>query len=113
VVARFGLGANLAADAGPPNTRADASGQALTGSHRYRLHFKAGGLPPVNAFWSVTAQGADDFLTDNPIGRYALGDRDPLVVNADGSLDLWLQSSAPDPARQANWLPVKADEPFC
>ena len=112
VVAMIGLGANLAADAVYPNTRVDANGQALTGSHRYRLHFKADALPPVKAFWSVTAYGADDFLIDNPINRYALGDRDPLVLNADGSLDLWLQSAAPDPARQANWLPVKAGETF-
>ncbi len=60
----------------------------------------------------VTAYGADDFLIDNLIGRHALGDRDPLRVNADGSLDLWLQSAAPEPACQANGLPVKAGEPF-
>lgn len=111
-VAKVGLGANLPADATYPSTRLDAQGQALDGSHHYRLHFKAGELPPVKAFWSVTAYRADDFLIANPVNRYALGDRDPLVRNADGSLDLLVQATPPDRAMQANWLPVKAGAPF-
>jgi hypothetical protein len=49
VVAMVGLGANLPADATYPNARVDAKGDALNGSHRYRLHFKSGELPPVKA----------------------------------------------------------------
>jgi len=112
VVAMVGLGANLPADATYPNTRVDGEGRPLHGSHRYRLHFAKGALPPVKAFWSVTAYGADDFLIANPLGRHALGDRDPLVFNADGSLDLWVQAEPPPAAQQVNWLPVKAGEPF-
>jgi hypothetical protein len=112
VVAMVGLGANLPADATYPNTRVDADGQPLDGSRRYRLHFEAGALPPVHAFWSLTAYGVDDFLIDNPIRRYALGDRDALAFNADGSLDLFVQADAPHGDKQANWLPVKAGEPF-
>ncbi len=112
VVAMVGLGANLPADALYPNTRVDDQGRALDGSHRYRLHFRAGALPPVKAFWSVTAYGTDDFLIDNPLKRHALGSHDPLVFNPDGSLDLWLQASPPDPAQQANWLPVVSGLPF-
>jgi hypothetical protein len=111
-VAMVGLGANLPADAIYPNAQVDAQGAALDGSHRYRLHFKAGELPPVLAFWSVTAYGADDYLIANPLQRHALGDRDPLVFNADGSLDLWLQADAPLADRRNNWLPVKAGAPF-
>jgi hypothetical protein len=112
VVAMVGLGANLPADAMYPNTAVDNTGKRLDGSHRYRLHFNAGDLPPVNAFWSVTAYGADDALIDNPINRYAVGDRDPLVFNADGSIDLWIQSEAPTQDRLHNWLPVKAGAGF-
>ena len=112
VVAMVGLGANLPADAMYPNAQVDGEGRPLDGSHRYRLHFAAGQLPPVKAFWSVTAYGADDFLIDNPIGRYALGDRDPLIFNADGSLDLWIQAAAPAAQRLPNWLPVEAGAPF-
>lgn len=111
-VAMVGLGANLPADSLYPSTRLDAQGQPLHGDHRYRLHFAAGQLPPVRAFWSVTAYGMDDFFLPVATGRYAIGDRDPLQYNADGSLDLWLQAEAPEEARRSNWLPVLRGQPF-
>jgi hypothetical protein len=112
-VAMVGLGANLPEDAIYPNTALDHRGQALNGQYRYRLHFAANALPPVKAFWSITAYGADEFLIDNPLQRFALGDRDPLVFNADGSLDIWIQASPPDQkAASANWLPVQMGSAF-
>jgi hypothetical protein len=112
-VAMVGLGANLPQDALYPNTSTDQQGKPLTGDQRYRLHFKAHQLPPVKAFWSITAYGEDDFLIDNPLQRYALGDRDALRFNADGSLDIWIQAQEPEAAAQrSNWLPVKAHAPF-
>lgn len=112
-VAMVGLGANLPEDALYPNTRLDHEGQALTGQHRYKLHFEAHQLPPVKAFWSITAYGADEFLIANEIKRFALGDRDKLNFNADGSLDIWIQAARPaDAAQASNWLPVKANAPF-
>ena len=113
VVAMVGLGANLPEDALYPNTHVDHQGKPLNGRYRYQLHFDADKLPPVKAFWSVTAYGADEFFIDNPLQRYALGDRDALVYNADGSLDVWIQASPPAmPAQHRNWLPVKVDENF-
>ena len=112
VVAMIGLGANLPADASYPTAAVDGAGQALNGGHRYRLHFPRGTLPPVRAFWSITAYGSDDFLIDNPLQRHSLGSRDPLQFNADGSLDLWIQADAPAADRRANWLPVKGGEAF-
>jgi hypothetical protein len=81
------------------------------GSKLARLHFAAGGLPPVNAFWSLTMyQPTADgqlFFIENPIGRYAIGDRTTgLVKNADGSLDIWIGADDPGPERRANWLPA-------
>lgn len=112
-VAMVGLGANLPEDAVYPNTALDHQGQALNGKHRYRLHFAANALPPVKAFWSITAYGADEFLIDNPMQRFAIGDRDPLVFNADGSLDLWVQATPPSQKEAAaNWLPVQMGAPF-
>lgn len=112
VVAVIGLGANLPADTLYPSARVDGRGEALHGDHRYRLHFERGALPPVHAFWSVTAYGPDDFFIDNALDRYALGDRDPLVPNPDGSLDLLIQAQAPPGRSAANWLPVKAGSAF-
>lgn len=112
VVAMVGLGANLPADATYPNTSVDAAGQPLSGSHRYRLHFTPAELPPVKAFWSITAYGSDNFLIDNRLRRYAIGDRDPLVYNPDGSLDVWIQADEPAAGKSSNWLPVQAGQPF-
>lgn len=86
----------------------DAQGQVLDGRKVYRLHFPAGQLPPVNAFWSLTLyDGRTQLLSANPIQRYAVGDRSPdLRYDADGGLTLLLQPHAPEAARQGNWLPT-------
>ena len=111
-VALVGLGANLPEDAIYPSARVDGEGKALHGAQRYRIRFLPGQLPPTRAFWSVTAYGADDFLLDVPEGRHAVGSRQPLAANADGSVDLLVQADPPPPAMRTNWLPVRAGEPF-
>lgn len=58
----------------------------------------------VDAFWSVTMYNKAGFQVANPINRFAIGDRDALKFNADGSLDLYLQSENPGGERAANWL---------
>lgn len=111
-VAMVGLGANLPEDAMYPTAQVDGTGQPLDGSHRYRIRFAPGQLPPVSAFWSVTAYGSDDFLQEVASKRHAVGSRDALVVNADGSLDLLVQAEPPPAAWRANWLAVRAGERF-
>jgi hypothetical protein len=106
IVAMVGLGANQPEDAIYPLNVADADGRPLDGEHDYVLHFAHDELPPVDAFWSVTMYDADGFLGANPMNRFALGDRDQLSYNDDGSLDLYLQHDPPGPDREANWLPA-------
>jgi hypothetical protein len=105
------IGANPAEDAVYINSSADRDGQAFSGAAKYRMHFEASNLPPVLAFWSVTAYDKDGYFIANPISRYAIGDRNPLKFNPDGSLDLYIQSQEPGPDRQSNWLP-SGDGPF-
>jgi hypothetical protein len=105
ITARVAVGANPAEDAVYIACSADGKGQALNGSMRYRMHFDAANLPPVLAFWSVTAYDKDGYFVANPINRYAIGDRDALKSNSDGSLDLFIQSQDPGPDRKSNWLP--------
>jgi hypothetical protein len=106
IVAKMGLGANLPDDAVYPILIADASGTPPDGANDYVLHFDAGKLPPAGAFWSVTMYDGEGFPVPNAIDRYAIGDRDDLRFNADGSLDLYLQHDDPGGEKHANWLPA-------
>jgi hypothetical protein len=105
-VARAGWGANVPQEAVYAHAEGDSSGAPFRGTHDYVVHFAAGGLPPVDAFWSVTLYGADHFFVANPIDRYAIGDRTQgLQYGADGSLDIYLAHDAPA-VHEANWLPT-------
>lgn len=111
-IARQGIGALSPHEAIYPRCETDSSGQMLDGARRYRIRFAPGQLPPVNAFWSITLYSTRDFmLVDNPIARYAIGDRTPgLQHDTDGGLTLHIQHAAPlDAAARANWLPAPAD----
>jgi hypothetical protein len=113
MLAQIGLGAITPKEAIYPVAQVDSSFAPLTGAQRYTIHVAAGQLPPVNAFWSLTMYDPTGFFVPNPIGRYLINDRTDLHYNADGSLDLYVQSSAPaDPAQAQNWLPSPAGTPF-
>ncbi|WP_431962302.1 DUF1254 domain-containing protein [Nocardia sp. bgisy134] len=106
-----GLGSNLAEDAIYPTffETADTDGTPK----RFRLRFAPGQTPPVDAFWSLTAYGADGFLVPNPAGIYAVGHQEPVVPGPDGAVELAIQHRNPGPAvRQGNWLPIPADGEF-
>jgi hypothetical protein len=107
-VSLIGLGALTPAEAAYPNAIKDSTGNFLNGKNRYRIHYDAGKTPPVDAFWSLTMYDERGFLIENPINRYAIGDRDPLKFNPDGSLDILIQHERPDQGEQ-NWLPAPAD----
>src|SRR5262245_49027127 len=77
-----------------------------TPSNRYVLHFDKGTLTPADAFWSVTRYDKDGFQVANPLNRFAIGDRDKLRSNGDGSLDIYIQNESPGPDKESNWLPA-------
>ena len=105
------LGENLPQDAVYPSLSVDSEARPLDGNSRYVLHFDKGKFPPVNAFWSVTAYDAEGYFIANGLNRQALGDRDKLITNIDGSLDFYIQADSPGAEKEANWLPV-AKAPF-
>ena len=82
----------------------DGAGHKLNGRHDYIMHFPAGQLPPNNAFWSLTMGDAKQRYVPNPLNRYSVGDRSGLVPNADGSIDVYIQHTAPA-GHESNWLP--------
>lgn len=106
IVAMVGLGANQPRDAIYPVLVHDADGKPLDGGNDYVVHFTADALPPVEAFWSITMYDAEGFQAANELDRFAIGDRDALVYNADGSLDIWISHANPGPDKLANWLPA-------
>ena len=86
-------------------TSKDGAGHTLSGTHDYIMHFPAGQLPPNHAFWSLTMSDAKNRFVANPINRYSVGDRSGLVPNADGSVDIYIQTTAPAD-HESNWLPA-------
>ncbi len=83
-------------------TAKDANGAPLDGSQNYRLH-----LPPnipVKNFWSVIVyddQTRSMLQTDQQFPSVSSQQKD-IVVNADGSVDLYFGPRAP--AHKANWI---------
>jgi len=112
IVAVVGLGALTREEA--MYFRAIPEGEPFHGRIRYILHFEKDGLPPVNAFWSLTMYHVEEdmrsFLVENPINRYSVGDRTKgLKFNGDGSLDIYIQHESPGPDKESNWLPAPND----
>ncbi|WP_433725553.1 DUF1254 domain-containing protein [Nocardia sp. CA-129566] len=110
-IAWVGLGANLSRDAIYPGMlgKADRNGTPT----KFRLHFPPGQLPPVDAFWSLTAYDADGYLVPNAANIYAIGHRAPVVANSDGSVDLAVQYEDPGASvPTGNWLPIPAAGQF-
>ena len=106
-VAMFEIGMNLPEDSIYPDTGTSP----LDGHNNYVIHFAKGGLPPVNEFWSVTIYDMQGFTVPTPTDRYTLGDRSNLKTNADGSLDIYVQSESPGADKESNWLPAPT-QPF-
>jgi hypothetical protein len=106
VTTAFGLGANRPQDAIYPTSEVDANGKPYDGSNKYVMHFDKGQMPPALGFWSLTMYNGQYFFVDNPLNRYTLSSRTKFVTNADGSVDMYLQSDSPGKAKEANWLPA-------
>jgi hypothetical protein len=98
-------GANVAEEGVYWTTIVDSTGARLSGQHDYVIHFPAGGLPPNDAFWSLTMTDLTNHMVNNPLQRYNVGTYSGLVPNADGSVDIYLQH-APPSGNESNWLPA-------
>lgn len=81
----------------------DHDGQPLNGANRYVIHFAPNQLPPVSAFWSITAYTASGALDDRGPVRVAFGDRNGARRNRDGSLDVHVSAERP---KGGNWVPA-------
>ena len=99
--------ANVVQEAAYWTTTVDSAGRRLSGQREYVLHFPVGQLPPNDAFWSLTMTDVVGYMVSNPIDRSSVGSRSGLVPNADGSIDIYMQRTAPA-GHESNWLPAPA-----
>jgi hypothetical protein len=106
IIAQAGLGANLPEDAIYPINLGDEAGKPLDGANNYALHFDANGMPPANAFWSVTLYDPEGFQVANDLNRFAVSSWMPFKYSEDGSLDLYFQNESPGKDKEDNWLPA-------
>ncbi len=110
VAAKVGHYSNAKEEALYPLYLTDAEGQSLDGHEAdYVMKFGPDDLPPVNAFWSLTAyDNGNQALVPNPMGRYRISSSmlPTLTRDADGGLTLYLQNGRPQEEQASNWLPV-------
>jgi hypothetical protein len=110
LITAIGLGANRPQDAVYPTSEGPGAIEKYNGAKKYVLHFDKGQLPPVDGFWSLTMYDAGYFFVPNPLNRYTVSQRNKFIVNADGSVDLYVQNESPGKAKEQNWLPAPKDK---
>jgi hypothetical protein len=110
LVTAVGLGCNRPQDAIYPISQKDVDHRSYSGANKYIMHFPKGELPPAEGFWSLTMYDTDYFFVSNPIDRYSISARQNLKPNADGSVDLYIQSASPGKDKEANWLPAPSGD---
>jgi hypothetical protein len=80
----------------------DKDGEWLDGSKSYRLHVPAN--PPAEQFWSIAVYSWDTrTLIDNEQGRSGQSSRQDLIMNDDGSVDLYYGPTPPE-GKEKNWV---------
>ncbi|GEM_PF-2110564 len=105
LTAKIGLGANSSDEAIYWLAIKDKNGERLTGGKTYEVRFRQ--APAINktaGFWSLCVYNSKDQFVSNPLKRYNLGDRSPLVKNADGSFTIYVTPLKPKEI--SNWLPA-------
>lgn len=89
----------------------ESNGAQLEGSNQYSITFRAGELPPVHGFWSLTLYNEHHLFELNDLGRYSLGTKNKdLQYNDDGSLTLYAGATPPEHKPEQNWLPAPTGE---
>ncbi|ULQ55820.1 DUF1214 domain-containing protein [Flavihumibacter rivuli] len=106
-VAKMGIYANSPFEAYYPLAFVDQEGNPLNGNNSYAITFKAGQLPPVKYFWSITMYDSKtQLLVENKIKRYSIGDRTKgMVYGKDSSLTIYFGANPPMD-QTSNWLPA-------
>ncbi len=89
-----------------PAALVDGAGKPLDGTRAYVMHFPSRALPPVRAYWTITAYTSNGELAPGRLPRYSIDSHDRLRRNRDGSIDVYVSSKPPARVHQSNWLPA-------
>jgi DNA sulfur modification protein DndE len=106
-IVRWGLSANTLEEGMYVGSWVSGDNKPLMGENKYTVTFVP---PPFKepAFWSATMYDwKNNYTVENPIDRYSLGSDDPLKMNADGTVTLYMQSTSPGKDKESNWLPTQ------
>jgi hypothetical protein len=88
------------------STYKDSEGNWLDGANNYVLHLPAN--VPAKNFWSMTFYDVDQrTLIKNGTDHVDINSRHDLVINKDGSIDLYVGPKAPK-GFENNWVPTVA-----
>jgi hypothetical protein len=105
MIVRWGYTANTLEEAIYTSPQTDSEGKPLTAENKYTVTF----VPPPHrtpGFWSITMYDYNtQYPIENPINRYSLGSDNDLIMNKDGTVTLYIQSTNPGKDNEANWLP--------
>ncbi len=105
VVARVGLGANTKEEAIYLSRSIDENGEALHSSNDYVVSVPENF--PVEAFWSLTLYGADDYLIDNAYDKYAVASFQEIAIRKQG-VEIYLSKN---PHKiSTNWIPLPQED---
>lgn len=92
-------------------------GRGYDSARPWRLAFTPDQLPPVDSFWSLSMYrlmpDGGQYFIDNPINRYAIGDRTAGLKRAsDGAFEIVMSRTEPASGPTVNWLPTPAEGNF-
>lgn len=95
-------------------TKEDKDGNLLLGSNTYKIHLPAG--IPASNFWALTLYSEntrcfiDNKNATDKLRATSVDSRDKnLIINADGSVDLYIGPKAPQ-GKESNWVQTNVGE---
>jgi len=103
VVGPIGLPASEAVY--PPIVTAD--GKPMNAMSDYEIVMAAEGLPPANAFWSVTLYDSErGFFIPNERFKYSVGENAGYKLDENGGIRIVIAAEEPKGVPEENWLPL-------
>jgi len=90
---------------------ATSDGEPMNAMNDYVIRMTAEGLPPANAFWSLTLYDRDQgFFIPNDRKKYSVGENAGMRLNDDGGIEIFIAAEKPEGVPEENWLPIPRED---